>query len=273
MTNLAIRLVLSAAAGLAGLGVLVSAEEPVRPAAPTLPILVYHQVMPSSTLPENPYDGIPRGRFEDHLRYLRDEGYTALSMDDVLAFLDGAPMPEKSVAIHMDDGWRSHVEAADLLDRYGFKASFWVIPGTGIGEPHLDWDQIEAIATRPRLEVLSHTMTHPWKPNETLIDWLAGRTPGRGIERAGWEIGESKRLLEARLHRPVPYLAWPSGHYNDTLVDLAVAAGYRGLVTIDEGLNAPGGDRFRIRRTLVHGACDVDDLKALLRDGKARDCV
>jgi peptidoglycan/xylan/chitin deacetylase (PgdA/CDA1 family) len=260
-----------AAAIALALGTLTLAE-PRSPEARTLPILVYHQILPTASLLPNGYDGIPRERFESQMRYLKDRGYTTLSMDEVVRFLEGEAFPERSVAIHFDDGWKSHVEAAAILERHGFRGTFWVIPGTGIGEPHLDWPDVEAIAANPRFEIFSHTMTHPWKPRDTMLDWINGRTPGRDIERARWEIAESKRVLESRLGRPAPYLAWPSGHYDDTLVRVAREAGYRALLTIDEGLNSPGGDLLRIRRTMIHGGCDDATFRALVADGRTRDC-
>jgi len=238
----------------------------------SLPILVYHQIRTSGTEPADDLTAISLERFRSHMRFLKTEGYRTLSMNEVIAFMHGETFAEKVVAVHLDDGWKSGLAAIPVLNDLNFKASFWIIAGTGIGLPHVDWSDVDAIAANPRFDVFSHTMTHPWKPNDTLPDWLAGRTPGKGAAQAAWELGESKRVLETHLGRPVPYLAWPAGHYTDTLVDMAQAAGYRALLTIDDGVNAPGGSLLRIHRTMVHGSCDIDDLRQILNDGVSRDC-
>src|SRR5262249_34166002 len=165
-------------------------------ASRTLPILVYHEIRVSGDEPADGMTAISLAHFESQMRYLHDQGYTTLKMADVVRFLRGEPFPEKIVAIHLDDGWKSGLAAVAGLLQYGFNASFWVIAGTGIGWPHMDWDEVESVAVHPQLEVFSHTMTHPWKTNDTMLDWLAGRTPGKGLDRARWEIAESKRVLE-----------------------------------------------------------------------------
>jgi peptidoglycan/xylan/chitin deacetylase (PgdA/CDA1 family) len=224
-------------------------------------------------------DGPPDGeialsleRFEAQMRHLREAGYRALAMDEVMAFLRGCPFPEKVVAIHFDDGWKSSRHAVPVLERYGMRASFWIIAGTGIGDPHMDWEEIETLARRPEMEVYAHSMSHPWRDGETLRDWVEGRTPGKGMDDARRELRDARRVLEQRLGRPVPYFAWPRGVYSDTLVRLASDAGYVGLLTIDEGLNRPGGDPLRIRRTMVDGRCGNDVFGQILEDGLFRSC-
>jgi len=125
--------------------------------------------------------------------------------------LDGDQPGKKVVAIQFDDGWKSGQLALPVLDKYGFKATFWIIAGKGIGWPHMDWDEIETIARNPRYDIYSHTMTHPWKPGDTMLDWMSWRTPGKGPDQVRWELAESRRVLAEKLGRSVPYLAWPGG--------------------------------------------------------------
>jgi peptidoglycan/xylan/chitin deacetylase (PgdA/CDA1 family) len=237
-----------------------------------LPILVYHQIRVSGADPSDGPTAISLERFRSQMRYLHDAGYTTLKMDEVVRFLHGETFPGKSVAIHIDDGWKSGLQAVPVLEKYGLSASFCIIAGAGIGWPHMDWDEVQQIAANPHFDVCSHTMTHPWKPNETLLDWLSGRTPGKDLEAVRWELVESRRVLEAKVGHPVPYLAWPSGYYDGALIRLAREAGYTALLTIDDGLNVPGEDPLRIHRTLVNGGCDDEVFREVLADGKIRAC-
>jgi peptidoglycan/xylan/chitin deacetylase (PgdA/CDA1 family) len=242
-------------------------------ASPVLPILVYHQIRNTADGPPDSHEAISLERFESQMRYLHDHGYVTLSADEVVEFIRGRRVPHsKIVAIHFDDGWKSAQLALPVLDRYGFKATYWIIAGKGIGWPHMDWDEIRAIARNPRYDICSHTMTHPWKPNDTMLDWITGRTPGKGAEQIAWELAESRRVLEYELGRPVRYLAWPGGLYNDAMIELAQNAGYIALFTINRGLNRPGNDLLRIHRTMIDGACDEAIFAKMLADGTARDC-
>jgi peptidoglycan/xylan/chitin deacetylase (PgdA/CDA1 family) len=237
-----------------------------------LPIIVYHEIRTSGDEPADGPTAISLQRFESQMAYLHGHGYRTLSMEEAIRFLQGERFPSKVVAIHFDDGWKSELSAVPVLDRFGFRASFWIIAGKGIGWPYMEWDDVERLAANPHFEIFSHTMTHPWKDNDTLVDWVNGRVPGKGLEQASWELGESRRVLEEKLGKPVPFMAWPRGLYNDTLIDLAQQARYRALLTIDDGLNRPGDDPLRIHRTMIDGACSDEIFKKILKDGKYRTC-
>jgi len=240
-----------------------------------LPVLVYHQIR---STPDGPPDGptaISLERFEAQMRILRERGYRTLDMGEVVALLKGgagAAGDEKVVAIHFDDAWKSALHAVPVLEGHAFKATFWVIAGSGIGWPHMDWEEVQALDRHPQMEAFSHSLTHPWKDGDTLLDWMESRPPGRGIADVRRELVESRGLLEARLAHPVPYLAWPRGLYNDALIALAREAGYAALLTIDPGLNHPGDDVRRIRRTMIDGACDEAVFLSVLDDGETRLC-
>jgi hypothetical protein len=115
-------------------------------------------------------------------------------------------------------------------------------------------------------------MSHPWKPADTMLDWINGRTPGKGSDEVRWELAESRRVLSERIGRPVSYLAWPAGFYDDGMIQLARQSGYVALFTIDNGINRPGDDPLRIRRTMIHGDCDSKVFIQILRDGMFHDC-
>src|SRR5258705_3459543 len=113
--------------------------------APGLTILVYHQIRTDDNRPADSPTAISLERFERQMRYLHEQGYSTLKSDEVVEYVawraafDGQTI----IAIHMDDGWQSGLLALPALDRYGFKASFWIISGTGIGPPHMDWEDVE----------------------------------------------------------------------------------------------------------------------------------
>jgi peptidoglycan/xylan/chitin deacetylase (PgdA/CDA1 family) len=251
---------------------------PARAAAPTadraLPILLYHQIRNSADGPPDSFEAISLARFESEMRYLHDHGYRTLDIDETVNFVRTGKAPgRRIVAIHFDDGWKSSQLALPVLDRYGFKATFWIIAGKGIGWPHMDRDEVQAIARNPRYGVQSHTMTHPWKTGDTLVDWIEGRTPGKGAADARWELLASRSVLAQMTGHPVTYLAWPGGKYNDTLVRMAEDAGYEALFTIENGVNRPGDDLLRLHRTVMHGGCDNRVLAQILIDGVAHECA
>ncbi len=67
-------------------------------------ILQYHHV--SSTTP--PSTSISPADFRVHMEYLRDNGFTVLRLEEVVAALqDAASLPDKTAVITFDDGYLS----------------------------------------------------------------------------------------------------------------------------------------------------------------------
>lgn len=99
-------------------------------------------------------------------------------------------------------------------------------------------DQVAALAARGH-EIASHSATHPLLPQ--LSD-----------EELDRELRDSRAALETLAGREITSLAYPNGDHDDRVVAAARAAGYRGAVTMLPGLNAPGGDPFRLRRVYAN---------------------
>lgn len=77
----------------------------------------------------------------------------------------------------------------------------------------LGWEMVSEMY-RAGMTIGSHTRTHALLINE-------------GWQRVVDETAGSRRELEARLGITVTHFAYPDGQFNDTVVDLVAAAGYR----------------------------------------------
>jgi len=242
----------------------------VQAPAPGIPVLIYHEIVTDNREPGETV--ITLARFEEQMKYLSDHGYVTLSIDELVEFMQGRSVPGKSIVLTFDDGWKSVKEIVPVLERYDFKACFWAIPGKGIGFDYLQWEDIIEIDRSPNFQVESHTLTHPWDRANNLVTWLDGNTPGKDITDAEYELREAKRVLEEKLNRPVSYLAWPCGWYNERLIKLAKKVGYKAALTVDDGANVQGGDLFKIKRVFVDGACDMKDFEQVLKDMKYHVC-
>lgn len=114
---------------------------------------------------------------EPKLRYLSDNGYRTVTADDIGRYVHGtAPIPERAVALCFDDAWASvWTTAAPLLERHGFTAIIYAIPGrtddadavrpqdvsaVGTPSPFMTWPELRALHTRGTIDVQSHTFSH-----------------------------------------------------------------------------------------------------------------
>ncbi len=214
-----------------------------------VPVLMYHRIDDLSErekqspllrdLTVSPTD------FEEQIRYLQSEGFTFLLARDVeKAVAAGTPLPEKAVAITMDDGYLDNFEQAfPILQRNDVPATIFVVTGA-MGRPnHLTWGQI-ALMHRQSVGFGSHTVTHP----------DLTRLP---LPRLDYELVESKAQIEKRLGEPITGLTYPAGCYNQTVADRARAAGYLAGWKKGGGTVRPGEDMLMLPRVRVSGRTDL----------------
>ncbi|MBO0849436.1 MAG: polysaccharide deacetylase family protein [Pseudonocardia sp.] len=98
-------------------------------------VLMYHNFgdPPATGDPEHLF--VPVDIFRAHLQLLREQGWQALSLDQFLAVLDGAPAPRKSYLITIDDGHESVLRtAAPILAEQEIPSVLFVPPGV-LGGP------------------------------------------------------------------------------------------------------------------------------------------
>ncbi len=223
------------------------------PAAPAdVPILMYHQVLPS--LPESDPTGelaVTADAFADQVAYLDCAGFTSITVGQLLDALEGnAELPAKPVVLSFDDGWIDQYDNAfPVLKEHGFTASFGVIPGfADAGGPYVSREQMKEMSDAG-MEITSHSASH--------VTVLAAEDDAlRG------EIVDSKAAIEAAIGKTVEVFVYPSGEpfRNGTAEDQAKIvqmlrnAGYRGALLAN---NTYGGHDaahpFELNRMRVTG--------------------
>ena len=93
------------------------------PSVVSVPILSFHHLSEAQDAYLTPE------AFEEYLRVLSDNGYTAVLYQDLMDFADQKkPLPEKPIMITFDDGYTSNYEYAyPLLEKWNMKAEIAVV--------------------------------------------------------------------------------------------------------------------------------------------------
>lgn len=209
--------------------------------APGVPVLNYHQIEEKDG---NPLTLWP-DQFEAQMAYLSSEGYTTITIDEMMdAFENGTPLPEKPVIITFDDGYADNYEYAyPILKKYGFKATIFLIYDfTNTYPNYLTWDQIAEMKESGLIRFESHTMTHANLAELTSTDELRH------------EIADSHELLSEKLGYEMHYIAYPGGRVNEEIEEITRATGYRGAFTVHYGLSTPTEGRYQMDRIPIFGA-------------------
>lgn len=179
-----------------------------------IPVIVYHHLgtpQPKmSSADKSMY--IEPAWFEKHLKYLQDNGFTAIHFSDLIAYFElGAALPPRPVIINFDDGYKSVYESAlPLLKKYKMTATTFVITNLVGKRAYLTWDQIKELS-KEGIEIGSHTLWHP-----NLVQ----------SKKAFEEISQSKKILEEKLGVLTSVFAYPYGIYNEKVKQMVIDAGY-----------------------------------------------
>jgi peptidoglycan/xylan/chitin deacetylase (PgdA/CDA1 family) len=219
------------------------------------PMLLYHFIGRESL--ERDGDSTTRynvttANFDAQLALLRRLGYQTVTVAEIAAALRGeGTLPERPIAITFDDGWVEQYNVAfPLLQKYGMKATFYILSSYTAGERYVSWEQLEALRDAG-MEIGSHTRKH--------ANLLAV-----SAEDAGYEISGSKSVLEAKLDITIESIAYPYGLYSGSTVALAQKAGYRAAVTLSGSPKQSLSNLYALRRFEIHGDHTLTDLIAYL---------
>ena len=219
----------------------------------TVPILVYFGFSEDKT-------GeliVTEKAFKEQMRFLKENGYHAITLGQLLDFLDfKGQIPEKSVVITFDDGWRSLYDFAfPILRDYGFPATLFVYTDFIGGKKALSWEQIEVLAANG-IDIQSKTQTH--RHMARLEKEESFRAYFQALER---EISRSKKIIEQKMKKPCKYLAYPYGETNTLVIELLKKHGYRAAFTIKGGSNPFYVNNYMISRSIISGEFDMDQFK------------
>ena len=201
---------------------------------PKILVLNYHQIKDGTS-----YLSVHVNDFDAQMNYLVNQGYIAITPDALLSALEGElQLPPKPVLITFDDGYiDNYTNAFPILQKYGLRATIFIIPAFVGKEGYMNWEQLQEMENGG-ITMQSHTLNH------IALEEL----PDDGIRA---ELLNSKILLEERLGHAVDFLAYPTGTYNLHIAGIAQDAGYKGAFTIKYGVVDRGSNAFALERVPI----------------------
>lgn len=139
-----------------------------------------------------------------------------------------------TIVCSFDDGYKSDLKVAGLLEKYGLPGVFYVVLDWIDKDGFLTWDDIYGLFDRG-FEIGSHTVTHP--PDlKKLYD-----------EEIHFEVQNSKDMLETAGF-PVKSFCYPRGRADERVKRFVADAGYLeargtgklGIIEVKDRLYLPG---------------------------------
>ncbi len=214
-----------------------------------IPILMYHSV----AYEKNNELRIPKEKFREQMKYLKDDGFTPISLNqlyDSIVFKEA--LPPKPIVLTFDDGYvDNYTNAFPVLKEFGFKATVFVITsGIDDNKYYMSSEQLKEM-DKNGFDVESHTVSH----NEL------NKMPH---DQQKNELQGSKTKLETILGRPVTYLAYPLGKFNEDTISALQETGYTMALTTVDGLAQGSNGIYKLKRIYVSDNYSMDYYKKIV---------
>lgn len=227
-----------------------------------VPILLYHSISEKAAPPFKRWAVHPE-LFEKHLKYLREQDYTPLTVTQFVDLNRDTYLPERPVLVTFDDGFADfYTEALPLLQEYACPATLYIttafvghtsrwLAAQGEGDrPMLSWNQVRELPSRG-VECGAHTCSHPQ------LDTL-------NLKGAREEVAGSKRALEQQLGQPVSSFAYPHGYHSSAVKKLVRQLGFTSACAVKHAMSNPADDPFALARIIVSADTNLVAFEGLL---------
>ena len=222
----------------------------------TVPVLVYYSF--SKNKPGK--TPVTQDDFKAQMKYLKENGYNVITLDQLLDFLDyKEQIPEKSVVITFDDGWRSIYNIAfPIMKEYGFPATLFIYTDFIGGGKAISWKQVKKLSENG-FDIQCKTKTH-----RNLAAKKKKESFKKYFKSLEMEISYPKKLIKKKLNKECKYQAYPYGKTNNLVIAMLKKHGYRAAFTVERESNPFFADNYRIHRSAIYGKYDIEKFKKIL---------
>ncbi|TVT79320.1 poly-beta-1,6-N-acetyl-D-glucosamine N-deacetylase PgaB [Pseudomonas sp. H3(2019)] len=229
--------------------------------------IAYHDVEDRD--PDQAIVAVRTERLIEQLAWLRENGYQAVTVDQVMAARKGGPeLPPKAIVLSFDDGYSSfYTRVMPVLRAYKWPALLapvgaWIDtpldkPVDFAGTPRqrsdfLTWAQITEISKSGLVEIAAHTdashkgiLANPQgnlEPAATTrgYDAATGRYESEADFQARLRkdvVTISEKIRKATGYKPRVWV-WPYGAADGTTLQITSSEGYQMALTLDDGLDS-----------------------------------
>ena len=224
----------------------------------SVPVLMYHALEESSHPAGSADAGEQRyvlqiEQFSDQMAFLHHEGYRTCLLSELLGI---EKWPDKAIMITFDDGHASNLTLAlPLLQRYGFKAEFFITTGW-LGTPRYLKDEDVTKLHDAGMQIGSHGASHAFLGHLDEIE----------LER---ELKDSMDILTQLTGKRIVSLSAPGGRVGPGAASIAKKLGYQYIFTSRPGHFSVESTVFSVPRLALHKDSDLGGFASMVHGDRA----
>ncbi|WP_187696473.1 polysaccharide deacetylase family protein [Xanthovirga aplysinae] len=186
-----------------------------------------------------PSTNISLETFERQLQWLQENHFTVLTLGEALKLIDADNLPQKSVVLTVDDGYRSFIlRAFPLLQKYNYKATVFVNTATVGGGSYMNWKELKQLVDAG-IEIGNHSHSHAYFLNYSKEEKLK-------IFKE--DVAKAQKTIRENLGISPELFAYPYGEYSLDLKKAVQELGFKAAAAQNSGVISSYSDRFALPR-------------------------
>lgn len=190
-----------------------------------VPVVFYHHIQPLDETEEKGQRAlsVAPANFERDLIYLKNQGYTFITLKELVDAVIQHRNMKNVVAIVLDDGYRdNYTYAYPIAKRQEADINIGMITGLAGHEEHLTWGMIQDMANSGYIHFYNHSWSHM-------------ALSGENESNITLQIENAQNQLEDRGLTDSKILIYPYGKNGITSKKVLESLDYRAAFTVDEG--------------------------------------
>lgn len=213
-----------------------------------LPIVMYHNISKNPAMLGK--FAITPEQFENDLKYISEKGYTSITMEELIDYVEnGAPLPDKPIIITFDDGHESfYTYAYPLLQEYKMKAVLSVIGSYtdeftknddhNVDYAHLNWNEINEMSDSGFVEIQNHTYNlHSKDSKRKGCAILKGENSESYKKELSADLERLQKEIILFTDKKPTTLTYPYGNFCNESEQVARELGFKACLTCYEKIN------------------------------------
>lgn len=259
-------------------------------------VLSFHDIVLEKTA-NSEIDDVTADNLINYFSWLKANGYNVISMQDILtAKKTGQPLPEKSIVLTFDDGYKSfYTHVMPLLKAFQYPATLaivgsWLeIPQNGTvlyadklvpRSKFLSIKELKEVSRSSLVEIASHTydLHHGilgnaqgnTMPALTTFEYNAITNQYESEEsylnRIKSDLVKNNAWIKKHTGISPRIIVWPYGRYNQVAQTMAKDLGMEVAITLDDDENLDHQSVDSIHRIYLINNPEIDDFVANLRE-------